>query len=234
VADPVTTGLVIAGTLGVAKRAEDFIAAVSGHAGESLGTILGTIANRRITNAEAVSGKAHLILLDIGEKPREIPLNILQPVLEGASLQDDPDLQNTWANLLANAADAKNRIHIEPSFARILRELSSREVQFLDSLYRELGSLYTLQFDEESLRRQYASAGLGQSADDGAFGVMMDILEGNRILRRDARPTAETGMRRSGRLNVPPLPVQTVEHYSFTRLGIAFVRACRKPEPPSQ
>ena len=133
-ADPVTTGLVVAGTLGAAKRVEDFIAAISGHPGESLGTFLGNIANRRLKYAESVLSKSHLILLDIGEKPCEIPLNILQPVLEGASLQEDPDLQNTWANLLANAADPRQLNPVLPSFANMLKELTTREVKFLEAL----------------------------------------------------------------------------------------------------
>ena len=34
-----------------------------------------------------VIGKSDLILLDLGVQPGEVPLNILQPVLEGASLE---------------------------------------------------------------------------------------------------------------------------------------------------
>jgi hypothetical protein len=65
-------------------------------------------------------------LLDIGVQPAEVPVNILQPVLEGASLQDDPNLQSAWANLLANAADGRQMTRVEPSFVAMLRNLSSR------------------------------------------------------------------------------------------------------------
>lgn len=132
--DPVTTGIVVAGATQVAKQAQDFIAAVCGHPGESIGTILGNVANRRLNNVEAVISKSHLTLLNIGETPTEVPLNILYPVLEGASLQDDPDLQDTWANLLANAADPRQANPVLPSFAAMLKELTSREVRFLEAL----------------------------------------------------------------------------------------------------
>lgn len=39
IADPVTTGVVLAGTLQAAKQVQDFIAAVTGHPGETIGTI---------------------------------------------------------------------------------------------------------------------------------------------------------------------------------------------------
>src|SRR5690348_3272076 len=66
--DPLT-GLTIGAVAGVAaKQAQDFIAAVSGHAGESIGTILGTITKRRLDNAEAIGSRAYLTLLNIGVK----------------------------------------------------------------------------------------------------------------------------------------------------------------------
>ena len=54
--------------LGVAKRLEDFIAEISGHPGESVGTMLGSMFHRRIKNADAVVEKAHFVLLNIGVK----------------------------------------------------------------------------------------------------------------------------------------------------------------------
>lgn len=70
-ADSIETGIIIAATLTVAKRAEAFLAAASGHPGEDIGTILGNIANRRLKNAETVSGGSHLILLNLGNHRAE-------------------------------------------------------------------------------------------------------------------------------------------------------------------
>jgi|HubBroStandDraft_6_1064221.scaffolds.fasta_scaffold814787_2 hypothetical protein len=162
VPDPVTTGIVVGTTLGLAKEAKDFIAAASGHKGESIGTILGDIVQRRRNNAETVIGRSHLILLNIGVKAGEVPLNVLQPMIEGASLQEDPTLQEIWANLLANAADPRKKNPVEPSFAGILRELSSREVIFLDALSKETNGVWDLTFSEASLIRVSVEAGLAQ------------------------------------------------------------------------
>jgi hypothetical protein len=64
----------------------------------------------------------------------EVPFNILQPALEAASLQEDPDMQTVWANLLANAADPRHSNPVLPSFANMLKELTSREIKFLEGL----------------------------------------------------------------------------------------------------
>jgi hypothetical protein len=224
VADPVVTGLVIAGTLGAAKQAQDFIAAVSGHPGESLGTILGNLGRRRVQNVETVGNKAHLILLDIGAMPKEIPLNVLQPLLEAASLQEEPDLQNVWANLLANAADGRQMTPVEPSFVAMLRNLSSREVRFLESICEGADGLWHIQLGKHDTRRIY-------DGEADTFEIMMALLEREGIFEpHDGSDAVADGW--------PVHPIRTLAHpegfYTFTPLGVAFVKACRKPKPNSQ
>lgn len=136
VPDPVTTGVVVATVLGVANQTQNFIAAASGHPGESIGTILGNLGRRRIQNAEVVGNKAGLTLLNLGVQPKEVPLNILYPLLEGASLQEDPSLQDLWANLLANAADPRQERPVLPSFQDALKNLTSKDAAFLTAVYR--------------------------------------------------------------------------------------------------
>ena len=85
----VTGGLVLGGANQVAKQAQDFLAAATGHPGESLGTILGNMTHRRIRNAEGMMSRAHFTLLNIGVTAKEIPLKIVHPLLEAASLEED-------------------------------------------------------------------------------------------------------------------------------------------------
>jgi Abortive infection alpha len=56
-------------------------------------------------------------------------------MIEGASLEEDPNLQDKWANLMANAADPRRKYDISPLFQTILRELSPRDALFLDALH---------------------------------------------------------------------------------------------------
>ena len=232
--DPVTTGIVTAAALQAAKQGQEFIAAAAGHPGESLGTILGNLGRRRMHNAEAVGNKAHLTLLNIGVRAQEVPLNILQPLLESASLQEDPSLQAIWANLLANAADPRQQNKLEPVFTDILRGLSSRDVRFLDELMTGLGNVETLELSEVDLANLYIKAGIARYVDFPNIGLstrlltadnilgsencsdfyrMMDIFELYRIL-----------------LKLPRVRENHIQEYVFTQLGRDFLRACRKPK----
>jgi hypothetical protein len=236
--DPVTTGVVLAGALQIAKQAQDFIAAVAGHPGESIGTTVGNFTRRRFQNVEAVGNKAHLILLDLGVKPQEVPLTILQPLLDSASLEEDTTLQDLWANLLANAADSRNTMTFQPVFIEMLKALTAREVRFLNVLTRDLNDVADLEMNEEGLANVYLHAGLASAhprqsprspnstrADNvlgsqagSEFYTMMDILERQRIM--------VTGRK----VSLNPIQEKTFD-YIFTQLGREFLRACQKPKP---
>jgi len=134
--DPISTGVVVATVLGVANQAQNFIAAASGHPGESIGTILGNLSRRRIANTETVVNKAGLTLLNLGVQPGEVPLNVLYPLLQAASIQEDPTLQDLWANLLANAADPRQERAVSPSFQDALKNLTSKDATFINAVYK--------------------------------------------------------------------------------------------------
>ncbi len=227
--DPLVTGgaLALAGSLISkidGKQVGDFIAAVSGHPGESVGTMLGNIARRRITNAESVTEKAHFILLNIGVKAQTLPTNVLHSILDGASLQDDEWFQTRWACLLANAADSRNRHPFETCFAAILRNLSGREVKFLDGLFHDKRQFA---LNERRFHDIYRDAGLARNPapphmptystkpvlddlDTAEFDLMMDIIDREGILSANAEGKSGTSR--------------------FARLGLAFVQACQKPQ----
>lgn len=253
--NPLETAVLTAAALQVAKQGQDFIAAALGHPGESLGAILGNFGRRRFQNMETIGSKAHLILLDIGVTPQEVPLNIMLPALEAASLQDQSELQTTWANLLANAADPRRQNPVEPSFAGILRELSHREVKFLDALLSQMKGIQELSLGEAGLANLYIEAGLARhrtfpalsksklnlSAADILgrenfieFRLILDLLERARILLKESE--FENIDHRQIRdivqdiYDVEPLGINVVEYYSLTQLGIAFIRACQKPK----
>ena len=52
--------------------------------------------------------------------------------LEGASLEDDEDIQKGWAALLADAANADGKVEVKPTFLEILKQLSASEARLLD------------------------------------------------------------------------------------------------------
>lgn len=252
--DPVTTGVVLASALQIAKQGQEFIAAAVGRPGESIGTILGGLVHRRVENVEAVGNKAHLILLNIGEYPQEGPLDIIQPILEGASLQENPSMQDVWANLLANATDPRKQNPVSASFPRVLQELGSREAKFLNAVYMDsieklagnppwrvpedaAHSMETLRdiYHKAALSmRRLAFLNVGDGSDDprelqrqqGEFRITIDVLERHNLIQKIVTMTGHAGF--DGGTN------KLSEIFRLTAFGSAFIKACRPPSPELQ
>ena len=68
------------------------------------------------------------------EQRRELPLRLAIPFLSAATLEDDPALQERWAQLLANALDPDFTGMMERCFARILEELSPLDCRIVGRL----------------------------------------------------------------------------------------------------
>lgn len=86
--------------------------------------------NRRIETMERVAKK----LSDAGIKnPRPVALKLLIPAIENATFEDDDDLRQLWANLIASAGDPTS-LDTHPSFVKILQDLTYCDAQLLASL----------------------------------------------------------------------------------------------------
>lgn len=80
---------------------------------------------------------------DVAEKLRERrrgkrpttneDFKVIIPLLQGASVQSDPTLQDRWANLMDSAIDQTDGYL--PSFAQTLSEMSADEAHYLDRLW---------------------------------------------------------------------------------------------------
>lgn len=80
-----------------------------------------------------------------------VPLKITVPLLQAASMEEDDDLQELWANLLVNAADKDNGIEVHRSYINILEELTSNDASILDKIY-SIDLEYDVEIHEDSLR----------------------------------------------------------------------------------
>jgi hypothetical protein len=118
------------------KESVGFIRTVLGEAVAELGGMLGDrVRERRHKNLIPISIRANQRLKDAGVSPQQVPLKIIHPLLEAASLEEEPRLQELWANLLANAADPRSTRSVAASFPEILKTLSADEARLLDGLY---------------------------------------------------------------------------------------------------
>jgi hypothetical protein len=66
---------------------------------------------------------------------RPVSLKLAIPILQGASLEDNDDLQDRWVALLVNAADAAAQVEPRRAFVSILEDLAPIDALVLDRIY---------------------------------------------------------------------------------------------------
>ena len=88
---------------------------------------------RRQPALARVIHKAAEKIRDEGLPPATVSDKLLREVLEGASMEDDENLQDLWANLLANAVEGGDEA-VPSTLPKILRDLQPVEAQFLHRL----------------------------------------------------------------------------------------------------
>jgi hypothetical protein len=208
---------------------------------------------RLFNNVMEAAVRANRKAIAAGFDPRHVPLKIINPLLEGASLEDMPDMQGVWASLMANAADPAQQRPVYASFPGILKELEFREVKFLDALFVEVQSRTRGSkpsgFSDDELKMVYASAGLSRrptitwlshgewmghqeelDADVREFGITLDITLRARLLAQSDMNEPFDLRTDLSSYNHSRVEIKTKTWYSFTDLGTAFVSACREPK----
>jgi hypothetical protein len=231
------------------KPVTDLINAIFGPAAEEAGQMLKDHvrvfrAERQLLLYERTAKKFE----KSGVRPQKVPLKLLFPIVENASIEEDDDLHNRWANLLAHAADPAQAETVNISFTTILRELTPRQVKFLDALYDEaqrraehrlshvIESInfgyadFILVFTDAGLsrypsRQGYTMAESGRDdvkADTRERGVALDMFVRHRIMEE----IYEIPPNRS---QSPSWEPEIDSGFQFTLLGAQFVAACREP-----
>lgn len=66
---------------------------------------------------------------------RPIPYKLALPIVENASLEDNDELQDLWANLLASAVDPKFEGLIRTAYIDIIKQLEVVDVHILNAVY---------------------------------------------------------------------------------------------------
>jgi len=139
--DPEAPGEIAKATGELAKlgtKALEFFEKLVGAPAEQLGGLVADElaflrAKRHLTMARVLE-MARWQLEERGHEPRVVPPRTLVPLLRSSSLEDDDDLIERWADLLANAADPAATV-LPPHFVHLLAELSPLEVKILDTNY---------------------------------------------------------------------------------------------------
>ena len=83
--------------------------------------------------------KAEKLAKDAGFTPKAVPIKLLFGLLEGASLEENEELHDKWAALLANAANPAATVPVRPSFMDTLKLLTPDAARLLDAAYARSG-----------------------------------------------------------------------------------------------
>jgi hypothetical protein len=88
----------------------------------------------RVKNQVNLLIKAREYFTSNGIQPKKIPMQILVPLLEQGSLEEDETLSEKWTALLINASKDEEYT-VRPSYLDILKQLTPLEAKILDFLY---------------------------------------------------------------------------------------------------
>ena len=172
---------------------------------------------RQSQRVETVLSKTEYVIEDAGFEPKEVPDEILIPLLQAASLQDDATLQDMWANLLANAANPEGE-PIRRVFINILCELSPNDALFLDKFIDAPEPPFGMPYPEMML------AEFHPTGDSDAVQITLAVLRRSQLIDQHFAVTVPGDPSAIGGSNpIPPT-------YTVSGLGMAFVRACRAPK----
>ncbi|HZU32611.1 MAG TPA: Abi-alpha family protein [Candidatus Angelobacter sp.] len=236
--------LVKAGVEAALKPFADLLDKLAGPAAEEIGlTIKDHVQVFRLKRRVRLLGRVREILAESGMEAGRVPFKLLFPVVENASIEEDDDLQDRWAAMLANAAGTDGRSGVEPVFPVILKELGIQDVKFLDELYEEVirkrikyraewpefVNVGNPQFNIYHLKSIYAQANPGSlssvkghlNADqERQFRLSLDIIIRNRLLDElyDLMDKRDEQRQEVGSM------------YRLSELGARFIRACRTPK----
>jgi hypothetical protein len=156
---------------------------------------------------------------------RAVPPKIALPILEEASLEDDPNLQYLWNHLLVNAMNPNFNDELRYGFVEMIKEITGIEAKLLNEFYevlRRKGKLRPLSdVFQYSLTKEQIMHVLRISADMYAISV-------NNLMRMQLLSPA---LLKSGGvpLGSEPLTIyKGIDAVTLTPLGVKFVEACIK------
>jgi hypothetical protein len=167
--------------------------------------------------------KAEKMAKDAGFTPKAVPIKLLFPLLEGASFEENENLHDMWAALLANAASPENAENVRPGFIPILRKLAPDEAALLNWLddHTDAKEIFRLDVQVSALWDACGEIGFPNEHLE----ICLNALEASRLIEGHARLSLN---RRRSEIQQPG-----IGSYSLTDRGREFITACRPPKPKS-
>lgn len=176
--------------------------------------------------------RAQQMLRESGIQLKPVPMKIVLPLSQYASTEENPDLQERWAALLANTVTSDEAVH--RSFPEILRQLGSSEARLLDKAFDYLVSKATEEtLDPQELPEQILMTfveDLGTLCSLATYHNIADCRIDLDGLIRLGLLTRKWNMVRVGHGSSARHNPDDGYPIGITSNGYRFVLACRKPK----
>jgi Abortive infection alpha len=103
---------------------------ISGPAGEVVGMLWDHVKVVRFERQVRLAERVRKFLVERGlrDPTRTIPLKVVLPLLDYATLEEDDELHDVWAMLLLNGGDADSGIEMRRAFVSVLAEMTRLDV----------------------------------------------------------------------------------------------------------
>jgi hypothetical protein len=119
----------------ILEKSEKLLSTLFGEAFKEIGGMFGDqMRAKRMINQFKILNRTTEILEKKGLNPHQINLKALVPLIEKSSLEEDKQLQEKWATLLANISSTPEN-GLEPRLINTLSRLSSLEAGILDFIH---------------------------------------------------------------------------------------------------
>lgn len=138
--------------IGLTEKTGEFLHKVIGPPAEALGGLLGDqLKSWRAANLDQIARKWQKIREERGiaqEAVLEIPFGDAYRTIEAASIEEDPNVQDLWAKLIASATDSSRFVGIKKVYVDILKSLSSNDALLLSIFFDHASSVPVMILDE--------------------------------------------------------------------------------------
>jgi hypothetical protein len=182
------------------------------------------LGERMKNRVERCFEKTAKMIEDAGVAPQPVCDKLVVEILRGASLEEDNNLHDMWAALLANAASPENADNVRPGFVATLKEMASDEASLLDWIYRRLDPSHSVVLP---LKDMFADLPL-LKADMRQLRVCLGGLESTGLITRVDPDRARSFVFRSEN---DESNFTTGFPFHVTPRGVEFVVACQPPRP---
>jgi len=120
------------------EGAQSFLNRLLGPTVDEAGQLLADkVRYRRFRNQVRIVEGARKLVTEIGLTPKPVALQTLVPLVEKASLEEDPSLQQMWSTLLAKASTADSREGLHRLCVEVLSSISPKEALMLRHIHAE-------------------------------------------------------------------------------------------------